>query len=443
MITAPPWRHVLAVGDGAVEVKDDSGAVTASQSGATVTASGSFFAAGDIGDLIVWDSGETARVTGYTDATHVTVAASQTVASAEFAIWRVQRYALGNELLSSFADGGFASEEAYTETSGDSMQVELTVTRLVTMDVNRNVNEWSLRPYLLTSGDDVIIDLVRDGTGAPQTLSILAGKKFGVQHTLTVTLPWLVQSSDFDLEEYDLSGSLVNTAYTADHILTYVYNFAGTDLQRRRVFNFWDPCDANNAPSKNNLSAGVPHARKPWLTRRPTRSTRQASRTAWMMPRGRITPMATVTATWPPRCRRELATSNMKGFALYYDGGSSSFVSGCWSSSPAPRRSRRRTRISSHLPHARIMGSGVPVMAVPPAVTLRDRQTPPRGATNVPLAITPPASSTSITSRASSFASAARLVVKDLRAAPWWCRTRWPIADTVATRTGSDAFGSG
>lgn len=65
----------------------DSAAVTASQSGTTVTASGSIFTNVMVGRRIHWDGGDTAIIVTYTDATHVEVDRSQTVASGGFNIY--------------------------------------------------------------------------------------------------------------------------------------------------------------------------------------------------------------------------------------------------------------------------------------------------------------------------------------------------------------------
>jgi hypothetical protein len=76
----------------------DSGTTTASQSGTTVTASAAIFAAGDVGRLIKFDSGEEVYVVTFTDTTHVEVNVSQSVAASEFTIWYVNRTVLQTEL---------------------------------------------------------------------------------------------------------------------------------------------------------------------------------------------------------------------------------------------------------------------------------------------------------------------------------------------------------
>lgn len=74
-------------GTGTGDTKRDSGATTASQGGSTtVTSSASFFVAGDVGNMIKWDSGEEARITAFTSGTSVEVTPAQTVSSGQFTV---------------------------------------------------------------------------------------------------------------------------------------------------------------------------------------------------------------------------------------------------------------------------------------------------------------------------------------------------------------------
>lgn len=81
-------------GTGTTAQKVDSGSTTISKTGTTVTSSASFFASGDVGKLLKWDTGEEHRITSYTNATTVEVAASGTIASAQFTMWNVALTAL-------------------------------------------------------------------------------------------------------------------------------------------------------------------------------------------------------------------------------------------------------------------------------------------------------------------------------------------------------------
>jgi len=88
---------VAVVGTGTTPVRRDSGATTLSRSGTTVTASASFFEAGDVGRLIKWDSGEESKVTSFTSATEVVVADSGTIAADAATIWYVDQVGLATE----------------------------------------------------------------------------------------------------------------------------------------------------------------------------------------------------------------------------------------------------------------------------------------------------------------------------------------------------------
>lgn len=63
-----------------------SGAVTASQTGTTVSASAAIFASGDVNKAILWAGGSFAVITGYTSATQVTVDRSQSVSTQSFSL---------------------------------------------------------------------------------------------------------------------------------------------------------------------------------------------------------------------------------------------------------------------------------------------------------------------------------------------------------------------
>jgi hypothetical protein len=102
-IASLTWADVFAycaAGSGVTPTSEDSGATNASQSGTTVTAvGGSFtFVSGDVGNVIKWDSGETARITVFNSATSVTVTPSQSVASGGFVNYHTNQTSLTTEL---------------------------------------------------------------------------------------------------------------------------------------------------------------------------------------------------------------------------------------------------------------------------------------------------------------------------------------------------------
>lgn len=100
------------VGSGTNAVKYNSGAVTFTQSGTTVTASGSFFDAVMVGGILKYGSDDTGveyYITSYTSPTEVEVDTSATVGSTVGTVWMVQQTALQTLLYSSSTygtDGG-------------------------------------------------------------------------------------------------------------------------------------------------------------------------------------------------------------------------------------------------------------------------------------------------------------------------------------------------
>lgn len=107
-----------AVGTGTTPTKRDSGAVTVSRAGFTLTASAGFFEAADVGRLFKFDSGEEVRISAYTDSTHVTTSTSGTIAAAEGTVWYVNQTALITETkrTGTYAQDGGSNGSAF---SGD------------------------------------------------------------------------------------------------------------------------------------------------------------------------------------------------------------------------------------------------------------------------------------------------------------------------------------
>lgn len=87
------------VGTGTQVLYRDSGEVTFSQAGTTVTSSASFFVSGDVGGIIKADSGEEARIISLTSATEVEVDISRTVATTEFGIHYTHQTGLAHQVM--------------------------------------------------------------------------------------------------------------------------------------------------------------------------------------------------------------------------------------------------------------------------------------------------------------------------------------------------------
>lgn len=89
-----------AAGTGNTPTEDDSGAITATTSGTTCTSSAGFFAAGDVGKLLRFDTGQKAYITAFTSTTQVTLGATLSVGSAtQFTLYRVAQTGLATESM--------------------------------------------------------------------------------------------------------------------------------------------------------------------------------------------------------------------------------------------------------------------------------------------------------------------------------------------------------
>ncbi len=84
-------------GTGTTATRRDSGAITVSRAGTTLTASAGFFEAADAGRLFKFDTGEEVRISSYTDGTYVETVTSGTIVSAEGTVWYVNQTALATE----------------------------------------------------------------------------------------------------------------------------------------------------------------------------------------------------------------------------------------------------------------------------------------------------------------------------------------------------------
>lgn len=189
-VAARTWAACMthcAAGTGTTPTRDDSGAVTASQSGTTVTASAGFFAVGDVGKLLKYDSGAEARITGYTSTTVVTVGTSATVATSLFTLYRVNQIGLASESKRTstyltgtgncgYTDGGTPGVTALTRT--------LKRTFDFTAEVgNVNYSEIGIS-WTASVGNNLFSRILFEG-GA---VTVLTGQQLRIVYELEVTL---------------------------------------------------------------------------------------------------------------------------------------------------------------------------------------------------------------------------------------------------------------
>jgi hypothetical protein len=169
-----------AVGTGTTPTKRDSGAITVSRTGSTLTASAGFFEAADVGRLWKWDTGEEARITAFIDAQNVTTDTSGAVAAAEGTVWYVNRTGLAAE---SKRTGTYTNDG----TLNGSSQLGATITHKRTFDfpaetgtVNYREIGWSWSPS--AGGNLFGLDLLA-GSG----VTLVAGQQLRVTVELAVT----------------------------------------------------------------------------------------------------------------------------------------------------------------------------------------------------------------------------------------------------------------
>ena len=120
-IAARTWTAsftAAVVGTGTTPTKRDSGAITFSRAGSTVTASAGFFEAADVGRLLKFDTGEEVRITAFVDAQNVTTSTSGAIAAAEGTVWYVNQTGLATEVKRTSTFGTSAGECDSTFSAG-------------------------------------------------------------------------------------------------------------------------------------------------------------------------------------------------------------------------------------------------------------------------------------------------------------------------------------
>jgi hypothetical protein len=140
----------------------DSGSVRATQSGNTITATGSKFTAGMVGHTLLFDSGERGTITAYTDSTHVDVDTSYTVTNQLFLVAEFISFADGTEVKNNvFLDCGDFRSSAGWYSFGDELQG-------VVADYNyvgkRTTNDWGA-PFDSVDVGTVAVGTIVDGQG--------------------------------------------------------------------------------------------------------------------------------------------------------------------------------------------------------------------------------------------------------------------------------------
>jgi hypothetical protein len=132
----------------------------------------------------------------------------------------VTNMTLANEVERAATSGTHpnGSNQYTLDTQNNVWRAESLVTRLVTMDENRNLTEFGFAQDI--TNDIVIRELLRDSQGNPITVSLLEGKTLRVDHTLIVELPAPAAGipATININEYDAANNLVSsTPYDIVH----------------------------------------------------------------------------------------------------------------------------------------------------------------------------------------------------------------------------------
>ena len=208
-------------GTGTTPTQLDSGTQTISQSGTSVTLSvGAFeFSASHIGDILKWDSGETARITAYVGPLSVTVDTNATVAADEFTIYYASQSTMATETKRSntYLTGAGNTETTFNWTTG--------------VISNRRTYDFSIETGSVTYTE---VGTAKLSSGAPlfsrillaAPLNLVSGDQLRLTYELNIALtPYTVTSTTITITGWGaLTGSVQNEHFG----LRYVNSAGGT-----------------------------------------------------------------------------------------------------------------------------------------------------------------------------------------------------------------------
>ncbi|WP_415907276.1 hypothetical protein [Oleiharenicola sp. Vm1] len=183
LVASQRWCDLFSyavVGTGTTPVKRDSGAITFTRAGSTVTASAGFFAADDVGRLFKFDSGEECYITAFTDTQNVTVSVAGTVAASEGTVWYVNQTAHAAEVKRSNSYGVDSGDNGLTYSLGSMVNKRTIIFSAEASPIVYNEIGWS---YTATPGANLFgRDIISGG------ISLAAGQQLKVIVTLTLTV---------------------------------------------------------------------------------------------------------------------------------------------------------------------------------------------------------------------------------------------------------------
>lgn len=228
------------------EIKESSGATVAEQTGTTVTASAPFFSAADVGRAIVWADGSNARIVSYISQTSVQTDKTQSVPAQVFERWHVDISSLPGPLRW----GTTGSEGAAGSWDDDHYIITATSWRQVELSTNMNINGFGLGASDTT--DASIIENLRDSSGNPITVSLLAGKAVRVDHVLEFRFPRAAATVQVSIDEYDAANQLVGTTTHEADLWLAPQSLSDGNIQG--AFRAINPSSFNIVTSTSNIN---------------------------------------------------------------------------------------------------------------------------------------------------------------------------------------------
>lgn len=189
------------IGTGSTDNKTDSGAITASQSGTTITLSGAL-AAVVVGRVIKWDSGEFSTIVsggGTSWETHSL--RSKTVSSGAFTVFHTEEDALGNHhKRSTNTASADVTRTGYNLATGTA--TETIVYEFTAEAVPITINEIGFGPGNIIHGENLFSRIKLDGG-----VTLLAAEQLRVTYVMSYTLGPLVDT----VSELSISGWTTGT----------------------------------------------------------------------------------------------------------------------------------------------------------------------------------------------------------------------------------------
>lgn len=180
------------LGTGTTPTVYDPGAITATASGTSCTASSSFFTAGMAGMLIHWDSGEEAYIQTYNSGTSVTLRAS-TTASGAFAVHAVNRTGPASASRTKMN----TNNPTFTLASGVNTQAKTWVFDLET--TNKVYTEGAIRAD--TSGAYWSVFLISGGS-----VTVEIGQQARMSYSIATSVTTTAVSGTWPMSAYDASA---------------------------------------------------------------------------------------------------------------------------------------------------------------------------------------------------------------------------------------------